>query len=47
MTNFCYFLILDELQCCYEGQSNANEKGKDESGRNCNDIKERELPTGE
>nr|XP_034315208.1 uncharacterized protein LOC105325036 isoform X2 [Crassostrea gigas] len=37
----------DEFQYCYEGQSNANEKGKGESGRNCNDIKERELPTDE
>lgn len=40
-------LLLDEFQYCYEGQSNAYEKGKGESGRNCNDIKERELPTGE
>nr|XP_034315212.1 uncharacterized protein LOC105325036 isoform X6 [Crassostrea gigas] len=39
--------IKDEFQYCYEGQSNANEKGKGESGRNCNDIKERELPTDE
>lgn len=48
MTYFCYFfLLLNELQCCYEGQSNPNEKGKGESGRNCNDIKEKESPTGE
>eukprot|EP00105_Crassostrea_gigas_P037267 XP_019921415.1 PREDICTED: uncharacterized protein LOC105325036 isoform X9 [Crassostrea gigas] len=30
-----------------EGQSNPNEKGKGESGRNCNDIKEKESPTGQ
>lgn len=42
-----FFLLLNELQCCYEGQSNPNEKGKGESGRNCNDIKEKESPTGE
>uniref|UniRef100_K1Q446 Uncharacterized protein n=1 Tax=Magallana gigas TaxID=29159 RepID=K1Q446_MAGGI len=30
-----------------EGQSNPNEKGKGESGRNCNDIKEKESPTDE
>lgn len=29
------------------GQSNPNEKGKGESGRNCNDIKEKESPTDE
>eukprot|EP00105_Crassostrea_gigas_P037264 XP_019921412.1 PREDICTED: uncharacterized protein LOC105325036 isoform X5 [Crassostrea gigas] len=29
------------------GQSNPNEKGKGESGRNCNDIKEKESPTGQ